>query len=364
MKTFYFLPLTFLFLFFSCAGDPAQETEVVEEEEPKRLEFYGNTQGTTYSVICNDDIRITVEEIDELLYNFDLALSSYIPNSVITALNEAPKGEFIYKDSFNYFNRCYTIAQQMWRVSGGAFDPTVYPLVDAWGFMSDAETVPGSAAVDSLLRYVGFAPGRHFTFLTHEDSLGRVVPDSKIIKHTNNTKLDFNGIAQGLAVDVIAEKLEGRGAKNYFVEIGGEIRVKGLNSEGLLWKIGIDKPLENSTTEDRKLQEVIQVKDRSIATSGSYRHFYEKNGVKYSHTIDPKTGYPVQHSLLSATVVAENCATADAMATAFMVMGPELAIDFLHEHPELNLEVYLIFTNKKGRIETYYTRNFQDLIVE
>ena len=252
----------------------------------------------------------------------------------------------------------------MWSVSNGAFDPTVYPLVDGWGFMKDVEIVPDSATVDSLRNLVGFQDGNHFKFLYQLDSLGNSIPACKIVKNNKNAKLDFNAIAQGLAVDIIAEKLESKGAKNYFVEIGGEIRVCGLNTEGSLWRIAIDKPIENSSAEDREYQEIIMLKDKSVATSGSYRKFYEKEGIKYSHTIDPKTGYPVQHTLLSATVVADNCGTADAMATAFMVMGAEKSIQFLNEHPELGLEVYLIFNNSKGRLETYYTKNFRDLLVD
>lgn len=357
-----FLPVLII-LFSACSGNQNNEP-TVQSNPVQPLEFYGNTQGTTFSVICNDSINITSEEIEAILRNFDLALSAYIPNSVITALNEAPAGVFAYKDSFNYFNRCYMLSQQMWQISNGAFDPTVYPLVDGWGFMKDLENVPDSATVDSLQALIGFGKGINFTFQSHTDSIGNIIPEFKITKHNSRAKLDFNAIAQGIAVDVIAEKLEARGADNYFVEIGGEIRVKGLNSEGKLWTIGIDKPVEGSTSEDRELQEIIQIKDRSVATSGSYRRFYEKDGIKYSHTIDPKTGYPVRHSLLSATVVAENCGIADAMATAFMVMGADKSIQFLNEHPELNLEVYLIYTNDKGRMETYYTKNFRDLIIE
>lgn len=359
-----YLPVLLAGLFFGCSGNPSDSVSGEEKPETEILEFYGNTQGTTFSVICNDPVRITTEEIEKTLHDFDLALSSYIPNSIITQLNESPVGKFEYIDSFNYFNRCYMLSQQIWKLSGGAFDPTVYPLVDGWGFMKDIENVPDSATVDSLRNLVGFGDGVNFRFITREDSLGNIIPQSVIYKTRPGAKLDFNAVAQGLAVDIIAEKLESKGARNYFVEIGGEIRVKGLNSEGRLWTIGIDKPVENSTAEDRVLQEIIQIQDRSVATSGSYRKFYEKNGIKYSHTIDPRTGYPVSHSLLSATVVANDCGTADAMATAFMVMGAEKSIHFLDEHPELDLEVYLIYTNDKGRMETYYTRNFQDLIVD
>lgn len=358
----YFLALVFVPTFYNCSGNTASNESTKSTYKP--LEFFGNTQGTTFSVICNDSINVTTEEIEEILHNFDLALSSYIPNSVITHLNEAPAGEFIYDDPYKYFNRCYILSQQMWAVSNGAFDPTVYPLVDGWGFMKNLEVVPDSATVDSLRNLVGFQNGFNFNFMYKLDSLGKSNPANKIIKNNANAKLDFNAIAQGLAVDVIAEKLESKGAKNYFVEIGGEIRVKGVNSEGSLWRIAIDKPIENSSAENREFQEIIMLKDKSVATSGSYRKFYEKEGIKYSHTIDPRTGYPVQHTLLSATVVANDCGTADAMATAFMVMGADKSITFLNEHPELGLEVYLIFNNAKGRLETYYTKNFRDLLVD
>lgn len=358
-----FLYSTFGILLLACSENSNQTIDSLKEGDAP-LEFYGNTQGTTFSVICNDKISIGIEDIESALRYFDLALSAYIPNSTLTMLNESKTGVFTYTDSFNYFNRCYLLSQQMWKISNGAFDPSVYPLVDGWGFMKDLENVPDSSSVDSLRALVGFSQGKNFTFHSHTDSIGNIIPDNKITKHHPNAKLDFNAIAQGIAVDVIAEKLESKGAENYFVEIGGEIRVRGLNSSGKLWTIGIDKPVENSSAEDRELQEIIQLKDRSVATSGSYRKYYEKDGIKYSHTIDPTTGYPVTHTLLSATVVAENCGIADAMATAFMVMGAEKSIQFLNEHPELNLDVYLIYNNDKGRTETYYTKNFRDLILE
>ena len=352
-------------LVLSCSGNQTEQQNTSNGlDTTQRLEFFGNTQGTTFSVICNDKIEITNEEIEEILHQFDLALSAYIPNSVLTKLNEAPAGEFNYVDSFGYFNRCYLLSKQMWQVSEHCFDPTVYPLVDGWGFMKDVEFVPDSAAVDSLRALIGFSDGVNFTFMTKNDTAGNVIPLSKIIKHNSRAKLDFNAIAQGLAVDVIAEEFERRGAQNYFVEIGGEIRVKGLNSDGVLWRVAIDKPIENSSAENREFQDIIQVNNRSVATSGSYRKFYEKDGIKYSHTIDPFTGYPVQHTLLSATVVADDCATADALATAFMVMGTEKSIRFLENNNTLNLDVYLIFTNDKGRTETYMTKGMAEMVTD
>jgi len=325
------------------------------------IQFYGNTQGTTYSIIVNDEIDITHDEIDHMLHQFDMALSSYIPQSILSQLNNAPAGEFVYIDSFNYFNRCLKQSQNIYNLSNGAFDPTVYPLVDGWGFMKDLHNVPDSTTVDSLLRLVGFNNGYHFTF--NPSKSDSTLEKSYITKRTPNAKLDFNAIAQGLSVDVIYEELEKRGAKNFFVEIGGEIRVKGKNAEGHYWRIGIDKPIEKSTANSREIQEIVEVKNKAIATSGSYRKFYEKDGIKYSHTLNPKTGYPVKHSLLSVTVVADNCALADGLATAFMVMGPEQTVKFIKSKVIEDIEVYLIFYNTKGRIETYQSKGFKQLIL-
>lgn len=342
-------------------NQPTPENAQEQKVQEKSIEFFGNTQGTTYSVIVNDNISLTSSEIDSLLADFDIALSGYIPNSTITHLNEAGPGLFEYTDTADYFNRCYQLSQEIYHATNGAFDPTVFPLVKGWGFLKNVgQEVPDSTTVDSLRALTGFKNGYHFNFLVNDDSL----PANKIVKNTPAAQLDFNAIAQGLAVDVLAEFIERKGAKNYFVEIGGEIRVNGKNAEGEFWRIGIDKPIEDSNAEDRVIYEIVQIENKSIATSGSYRKFYEQNGVKYSHTLNPKTGYPVQHSLLSATVIADDCATADAMATALMVMGPDKGIQFVNDHPELKIEAYLIFNNHKDRLETYYTKGFKELIYE
>lgn len=346
----------------ACSQDSNSENqeEITIVEKLKKIEYYGNTQGTTYAVLCNDNIDIKHEDIDETLHQFDLALSSYIPNSILTKLNTAGAGIFEYTDSLNYFNRCLEQSRGVFELTNGAFDPTVYPLVDGWGFMKEIENVPDSLTIDSLRSLIGFNNGYHFSFYpSFSDSTVEV---SKIVKNTPNAKLDFNAIAQGLSVDVICELIESKGGENYFVEIGGEIRCKGKNSEGNFWTIGIDKPIEKSTVKDRELQEVIQLDNKAVATSGSYRKFYEKDGIKYSHTLDPKTGYPVTHSLLSATVVASNCAMADGLATAFMVLGPEKSIKLIKSKEIKNIDIYLIFYNSKGRIETYFTKGFKELI--
>lgn len=357
----YYLILLIPFLIFSCGGDSAlPDTKINDSKLAEPIELYGSTQGTTFAIICNDSIAITMDEVNQILSNFDAALSSYIPNSILTKLNESGAGAFVYQDTYSYFNRCYKMALSVHELTKGAFDPTVYPLVDGWGFMKDLDIVPDSAKVDSLRALLGFQNGYHFKFTG--DVTADSLATSKIIKNTPGAKLDFNAIAQGLAVDVLAEELEKRGANNYFVEIGGEIRVQGNNADGIAWRIGIDKPVENSDEETRELQEIVSVENRSIATSGSYRKFYEKNGVKYSHTLDPLTGYPVTHSLMSATVVAESCAMADAMATAFMVMGPDKSIAFIEANTALGLDVYFIFINEHNEYETYYTPKFGKMI--
>lgn len=356
-------PLFYLISFFiliACGG-PQQKNENKTVSTATTLEFYGGTQGTTFAVICNDSIHIKQADITRVLADFDKALSGYIDESIVTQLNNSPAGNFTYTDSFNYFNRCYEMAQEVFQLTNGAFDPTVFPLVKGWGFLKDIENVPDSTTVDSLLSYVNFSNDYHFNYLGK--GVNEEFPNqSVIVKKTPNAKLDFNAIAQGLAVDVIAEELERRGAENYFVEIGGEIRVHGINTDKETWRIGIDKPIENSTTENREVTEIIRLKNQSIATSGSYRKFYEKDGQKFSHTLDPKTGYPVNHQLLSATVVAKSCAYADAIATALMVMGPEKAIAFIENYNGARrIEVYLIYIEDDVE-KVYMSTGFKRLL--
>lgn len=302
---------------------------------------------------------VTTEEIEKILDDFDKSLSGYLDSSLITRINTSSAGVIVYEDLDHYFNRCYKVSRRIHRLTDGAFDPTIHPLWTVWDF-NEGGKVPDSSVVDSLMRFIGFGEGVHFTFSEEQDTLEQY----RLQKHTSGASLGFDGIAQGLAVDILAEMLESKGAKNYYVEIGGEIKVKGVNNQGEEWRIGIDKPIDGSDQSDRQIQEIVQIGDRAIATSGSYRKYFIEDGVKYSHTIDPRTGYPVKHTLLSASVVAETCAMADGLATAFMVMGAEKAMDFVNDHPELNLDVYLIFENDKGRLETFYSKNFRHLFAD
>ena len=174
--------------------------------------------------------------------------------------------------------------------------------------------------------------------------------------------LDMNAIAQGYAVDVLCEFLESKGIINYLVEIGGEIKTRGHNPRGTEWKVGIDRPIEGLQIPGVDLQAIVEISDRSLATSGNYRKFYEKDGVKYSHTIDPKTGYPVQHGLLSATVLAGDCMRADAYATGFMVMGYEKSREFLLN--QSGLDAYLIYNDEEGKYRVWYTDGMKKMLTK
>ncbi|MCB0410235.1 MAG: FAD:protein FMN transferase, partial [Flavobacteriales bacterium] len=198
--------------------------------------------------------------------------------------------------------------------------------------------------IDSLLKFVDF----------NQVSIN----DSLVMKINPGTMLDFNAIAQGYSVDVLALFLEEKGIENYMVEVGGELRVKGVNKNDTLWRVGIDKPIENNR--ERELQAIISLENSSLATSGNYRKFYEKDGVKYSHTINPLTGYPVQHSLLSVTVIAPTCALADAYATAFMVLGLEKSKQIVENNPDL--EAFFIYSNEKNEMETFATKQIRKFI--
>ncbi len=308
----------------SCANDPASLNSAGGE-------IVGNTQGTTYTIIiANEEVNFTKIEIDSILHDFDFALSTYLDNSAITQLNDA-KVTANVQDQFGYFKSCYEQSLKVFTMTGGAFDPSVYPLVEGWGFMNNVNEPMLPKEVDSVMEYIGF--DKHHTIYFTQGNI-------QINKEFSQYKLDFNAIAQGYSVDVLDQFLASRGHKNYYVEIGGELIVRGKNREGNKWRIGIDTPKEHNN--DHELNNIMYVSDVSIATSGNYRKFYEKDGVKYAHTLNPKTGYPVTHSLLSVTVIAETCAQADAYATAFMVIGANETLRFVENHPELSLKVYLL----------------------
>lgn len=314
--------------------------------EEFQVTIQGEAQGTTWTVSYFDlQERDFTDEIDSLLKAVDASVSTYLEGSVIDRWNKSDSGMIV--DSL--FVDVLFEAATAHRHSRGAFDPTVKPLVSYYGFGPEKFVHPTSidtGRVDSLLKLVGFDA----LLVLHEsawwsvDSLAAtgVRPASVYLKKPGpGVQLDFNAIAQGWSVDLVAALLELHEIDRFFVEIGGEIVAGKPKPDGSRWRFGIDKPVSN--LQERTVDQVIQLRNRGLATSGSYRKFYEVNGKKLSHTIDPADGFPVQHGLLSATVVSSSAAQADAMATAFMVMGADSTRNFLEEHDYLNHYVYLIY---------------------
>ncbi len=324
----------FFFLFFTSCRNA----------DPGFSNFNGFAQGTTYSVVFENSQRINLTdlrtEVEKILRDFDMSLSLYQDSSVLSRIN---RNESVRPDS--YFIEALSFSKKISAITGGAFDLTVGPLVKAWGFGPDASRNFTESMRDSLLSLVGM------------DKVE--IRDGILFKSDPRINLDFNAIAQGYSVDVICRYFDSVGMKRYLVEIGGEVRVRG-DKRGVLWRIGIDRPVDNNMSPGEDLQAIISLKDRALATSGNYRKFYVENGIKYSHTIDPKTGYPARNQLLSATILAGDCATADAVATACMVMGKEKAVDFLNLHNEF--DAYLIYSDDQGSFRTWATKNLEEYI--
>ena len=298
--------------------------------------------GTTYNVIyqCDSDlsqgIRAELEKVDH-------SLSPFNKTSVITAVNN---NQEVVLDKM--FLEVYEKAMEISADTDGAFDITVAPLVNAWGFGFKNDTMPTRRQVDSLKAFVGY----------QKVSLA----DGKIKKRDPRMMLDCSAIAKGYGTDVVARFLRSRGVKNFMVEIGGEIVTSGVNQSRVPWRVGVIKPTEDSLNVGHELQTTLNVTDIAMATSGNYRNFYYKGGKKFAHTVDPKTGYPVQHSILSATVLTKSCMIADANATSFMVMGMERAKQVLERHPEL--QAYFIYDNGKGKTDVWFTPSLEAKIAQ
>ena len=302
----------------------------------------GMVFGTTYSITYQADSSLHTS-IKKELQKVDEALSPFNKQSVITAVNEN-RNMTVNK----MFADVFLMAEKISEDTDGAFDITVAPLVNAWGFGFKSGKHPSHHDIDSLKTIIGYK----------KVSLN----DLRVTKTDPRVMLDCSSIAKGYGSDAVAAMLERHGVKNYMVEIGGEIVTKGISQKRMPWKIGVTKPIDDSLSLSQEIQCIINVTDKAMATSGNYRNFYYHGGKKYAHTIDPKTGYPVQHSILSATVIANNCATADAYATAFMVMGMEKAQKLLERHPELM--AYIIFADKDGIIQTWCSTSLKGKITE
>lgn len=297
----------------------------------------GMVFGTIYHITYQSDTNYQ-KEIETELQKVDNSLSPFNKTSIISRIN---RNEKVKVDEM--FSEVFQLAEKISGDTDGAFDITVAPMVNAWGFGFKTGNPPTRQTIDSLRAIVGF----------HTVSM----QDGYVIKKNPKTMLDCSAIAKGYGTDVVARFLKKKGVQNFMVEIGGEIVVNG-NSEKLQpWRIGINKPTDDSLNTSQAIQDVVSVSNIAMATSGNYRNFYYKNGKKYAHTIDPKTGYPVQHNILSATVFADDCATADAYATSFMVLGLDGAKKILEKHPELC--AYLIYSDQKGSNQIWYSPSLQ-----
>ncbi len=312
------------------------------QSEPIKIEGYA--QGSTYHIAYYDSLNRDFQpDIEKILHDFDASVSTYIPTSIISKINSNQKHVKVDK----YFIACFNKAKEVWKNTGGAFDPTVYPLVNAWGFGPNKKTKIEKQKIDSLLQFVGF------DLITLK---GR-----KIIKKDPRVALDFNAFAQGYSVDVIAEFLNTKGITSYLVEIGGEVYAKGKKPNNTYWKVGIEKPIDNKESEN-PLKALVKLENMAIATSGNYRRYVIEDGVKYHHHLDPKTGYPTKNNLLSASIFSKECISADANATGILVMGLEKAKEFLTHHKEL--QAYLIYSDDKGNYQVYETDGLKTIITE
>lgn len=344
MRNYLFPAILFLTLLtISCdsggikEGSPSKEFELIK----------GEAQGTTYSIKYLGKNVIAKSAIDSILRGVDLSLSVWVDESTISEFNRSESLTI----SDPMFLKVFFRAKEISELTDYAFHPMIMPLVRAWGFGPEGGQLKSDTNLDSLKAFVNF------------DFDVRPDPEkgSVFFNKDSGYLLDVNGIAQGYSVDLISEYLESEGILDYMVELGGEVRAKGKNEKDEYWRIGVDKPVNG--LEERQLEAIVRLENASLATSGSYRKFYERDGKKYSHTIDPSSGYPVDHGLLSATVMARNCTDADALATAFMVMGVEKTQEFLINHPELDVSVYLIYDDD-GDLKTFVGEKMKSVLEE
>ncbi len=309
------------------------------------LQIAGFTQGTSYHITYeNINVGDLRNDIDSLLHAFDLSLSTYDSTSIISRVNNNEPNVELDK----YFVTVFNKSKEVYENTDGYFDLTVGPIINALGFGAGHKQNVDTALIDSLVQYVG---------LNMVD-----IKDGKIVKEKPEIYLDVNAIAQGYSVDIVSDFLKTKGIKNYLVEIGGEIKAKGKNPNNQVWKIGLDKPEENNNVAGEEMVAKMYLKDMALATSGNYRKFYEKDGVKYTHSIDPKTGFPSNKTILSATIFAKDCMTADAYATSCMVMGIEKSIALIEGLNEIS--GYLIFSNDQGDYQIYSSNELKNFIVK
>ena len=310
----------------------------------KKTRYYQDTGEifhTTYSIKYEYSRSLT-EDIIKELNRFDNSLNPFKKESVISKVNN---NEPVVLDSL--FIEVFNKSQEVSHVSGGLFDITCSPFINAWGFgFKNLENITPQL-IDSLKEFTGY------------EKID--IADGKIIKTDPRIQINTSAIAKGFSADIIARMLDSLGIENYMCEIGGEIVAKGINPKDECWHIGIDKPVESKVPEQRDLQVILQICNKAVATSGNYRNFYLKDGKKYAHTIDPRSGYPSSGNVLSATVIAGNCMTADAYATVFMLTSIEQAMEIARNE---QLDIYIIYNNENGQISAAYSDGFDKYFIQ
>lgn len=331
MKTLFLFIVPF-FLLISC-----------RHEIKNTIKISGAAQGTTYQITYLAGAHANFREaFDSIFKEIDLSLSTYNSSSVISRMNRNDSTVIVDDLFLEVFEKAVQVSEK----TNGVFDMTVAPIINAYGFGFTKKEKVTKTLIDSLLPFIGYKKVR--------------IVDKKLVKEMPQVMLDFNALAQGYTVDLLSTFLEQKGINNYLVEVGGELKAKGKRLDDSTWTVGIEQPDED-VTDGASLSVTLMVKDKALATSGNYKKFYVEDGKKYAHIINPFTGYPAKNSLLSATVVADDCMTADAYATAFMVMGMEEAKKFLEANKDLNLEVLFIY-EENGKSKRFISEKFNDNI--
>ena len=304
----------------------------------EKQQFFGTTQGSYYSITYYDEQnRDFHHDFDSIFKEIESTLSLWDENSIIRRVNRNDTAVVLNKIFIDNFNYSIKAAE----LSDGLFDPTIGPLVQAWGFHFKEGMEMTLEIVDSLKQLVDYRKIK--------------IENGKVIKENPNMTLDFNAVAQGYTTDVIGDFLLSKNVNNFLVDVGGEILARGRKPNGDLWKVGIEKPADNKESE-RIVQKIVELDNRSIVTSGNYRKYVERGGKRYSHSLNPKTGYPSENSLLSATVICDNTAWADCLASICMVVGLEKAIEII-ESSDYSVDAYFIYLDDNGEVKQLKIEN-------
>lgn len=350
MKISHFIAFCMLLVLYACKG---KENTKVENSELSIQRFAGLTMGSTYSIAYVDKQEHLglQRKVENLFEDFSKKLSTYDSTSLLSSFNKSTA--FSVAKTERYFIDMLYISKRIYEESDGYFNPAIKPLVNYWGFGYDKkkpiENI-NAKEIDSLLQLIDFSS---LIITESTDSI-------HIKKGIPNLQLEYNAIAPGYAADLVAELLEENGIENYLIEVGGELLAKGTLMNNKPWKIGVNVPLEDAKISD--FQAIAELKNTALGTSGNYRSYYKKDGKKYVHTINPKTGYTEQNSLLSISIFAPTCAESDAYATACLVKGKDASLEFLEKMPHIG--AYLIFINDKNELEEQWVNNAKQYFLE